>query len=76
METGTSSVDNGQHGRTTRALAYVCHHCGVCPHAARRPGTPFERLMRWHRTWCPAWSAHTTVYGVKPLAQGPAREGG
>jgi hypothetical protein len=68
MEISTSAGDSRQHGMATRALAHVCHSCGICPYAARRPGTPFERLMRWHRTWCPAWSAHTRVYGVKALA--------
>jgi hypothetical protein len=68
MEISTSAVDNRQYGRATRALAHFCHNCGICPYAARRPGTSFERLMRWHRAWCPAWSAHTKVYGVKALA--------
>jgi hypothetical protein len=25
-------------------------------------------LMTWHRTWCPAWAAHTKVYGLKDLS--------
>ncbi len=67
METGSSEGDHRQFGITTRALARFCHGCGICPYAARRPGTPFEKVMRWHRTWCPAWAAHTKVYGAKAL---------
>ena len=68
METRSSESGHRQFGMATRALAGLCHNCGICPYAARRPGTPLERLMRWHRTWCPAWNAHTKVYGTKPLA--------
>jgi len=58
---------NLQHGATTLALAKFCDSCGVCPYAAKRPGSTLERVMRWHRTWCPAWSSHTKVYGLKQL---------
>jgi len=54
-------------GVMTRALAGFCHGCGVCSHAAKKPDSAFDKLMRWHRTWCPGWSAHTKVYGEKPL---------
>lgn len=54
-------------GPFTRMLAGMCHRCGICPFAERRPGSAFARMMRWHRGWCPAWSAHTKVYGEKPL---------
>lgn len=53
----------------TRTLAGICHHCGICPFAARKPDSAFERVMRWHRDWCPAWAAHTRVYGEKPLGR-------
>lgn len=56
-----------QTGITANFLANVCHNCGICPYANRKPNSAFEKLMRWHRTWCPAWSAHTKVYGVKSL---------
>ena len=52
---------------TTRALAGFCHAGGICPFAASRPDSSLDKLMRWHRTWCPAWRAHTRVYGEKPL---------
>jgi len=52
----------------TRFLADVCHNCGICPYADKKPDSPFGRLMRWHRTWCPAWAAHTKVFGRKPLS--------
>ena len=67
MNTNLSRDDQQEFGVTTRALAGLCHHCGICAHAARRPGSLFEKTMRWHRTWCPAWKAHTKVYGEKPL---------
>ena len=51
----------------TRALAGVCHNCGICPYANRKPDSAFNKVMRWHRKWCPAWAAHTKVYGVKSL---------
>ncbi len=56
------------HGTVTRALAGVCHGCGICTRADREPQSTFGRLMRWHRTWCPAWAAHTRVYGRKNLS--------
>ena len=52
----------------TRALAGVCHNCGVCTYANRKPESDFGRLMEWHRGWCPAWAAHTKVYGLKDLS--------
>jgi hypothetical protein len=67
MNANQSRSDHQQYGSTTRALAGLCHHCSICARAARRPGSPFEKTMRWHRTWCPAWKAHTKVYGEKPL---------
>ena len=67
MDTGTQAEDGRSHGLATSALAGLCHHCGICPYVARTPDSAFERVMRWHRTWCPAWKAHTTVYGEKPL---------
>ena len=56
-------------GIVTNILAGVCHYCEICPYANRKPNSVFEKLMRWHRTWCPAWSAHTKVYGTKSLLQ-------
>lgn len=58
-----------QLGITTRFLAGICHRCEICPYADRKPDSAFGRLMRWHRTWCPAWASHTRVYGRKPLSR-------
>jgi hypothetical protein len=52
----------------TWILANLCHKCGICPYADRQPHSPLGRLMRWHRSWCPARAAHTKVYGRKPLS--------
>ncbi len=64
-----SAQKKDQFGAVTNTLASVCHNCGICPYAAKRPNSTFEKLMRWHRKWCPAWAAHTRVYGVKSLSQ-------
>jgi len=58
-----------QFGIVTNILARVCHNCEICPYANRRSNSAFEKLMRWHRKWCPAWAAHTKVYGMKLLSQ-------
>jgi hypothetical protein len=68
MRTNDASIAHSQPGVTTKVLAGVCHNCGICPFAARKPDSKFAGVMRWHRTWCPAWNAHTKVYGEKPLA--------
>ena len=57
-----------QYGTGTQVLAGICHKCQVCPYADRKPDSSFGKLMRWHRTWCPAWAAHNKVYGRKPLS--------
>lgn len=58
----------------TLALANFCHDCGVCDRAERRPQSPFGRFMRWHRTWCPAWSAHKEIYGPKSFVTSNRKE--
>jgi hypothetical protein len=57
-----------QFGITTKMLAEVCHKCEICPFADKRPNSVFGKIMRWHRTWCPAWAAHSKIYGRKPLS--------
>ena len=49
-------------------LANVCSNCGICPYANRKPRSAFNWVMRWHRSWCPAWTAHSKVYGMKSLS--------
>jgi len=68
MRASDVGIDTSKPGVTTRVLAGICHKCGICPFAARKPDSAFDRVMRWHRTWCPAWNAHTKVYGEKQLA--------
>ena len=67
MDHKQSATDSRSPEVATRALAGLCHHCGICPHAAKRPDSALNAIMRWHRTWCPAWKAHTRVYGKKAL---------
>jgi hypothetical protein len=57
-----------QNGIPTKILADICHQCGICPFADKKPNSTFGKVMRWHRTWCPAWAAHTKIYGRKPLS--------
>ena len=44
MNAQTSKADE-QHGLVTKALASVCHHCGICPYANKKPDSSFGRLM-------------------------------
>ena len=66
--TENETKEKAKFGITTRMLAGVCHNCGICAYANKKKNTSFEKLMRWHRTWCPAWAAHTRVYGKKLLS--------
>lgn len=59
----------GQVGVITRLLAGCCHKCPMCSFVDKKPNSAVGKLMRWHRTWCPVWKAHTKVYGEKPLSQ-------
>jgi len=69
MNTTAQHAQTGEEfGYTTRILAGICHKCEICPYADRRPDSALGRFMRWHRAWCPAWAAHTRVYGRKPLS--------
>ena len=68
MSTKQTPQTDERHGKGTRMLASFCHNCGICSFANRKPQSLFGRLMHWHRSWCPAWSAHTKVYGQKTLS--------
>ena len=66
--TNDKSPKDEQSGILTRSWAGLCHHCSICAYANKKQGSSFEKLMRWHRTWCPGWAGHTKVYGVKNLS--------
>jgi len=51
----------------SKSLADMCHNCNICTSANKRPNSTYGKIMRWHRQWCPAWAAHTKVYGEKSL---------
>ena len=68
INTKNSSQAEAKFGMATKIIASVCHKCKICPIADRKPYSAFGRIMRWHRTWYPAWAAHTKVYGRKPLS--------
>jgi hypothetical protein len=67
--TNNKAQEDKQFGLLTRIMARSCHNCRMCPYADRKPDSALGKLMRWHRTWCPAWAAHTKVYGEKPLSR-------
>jgi len=67
MDADDSTKKRQDYGVTTRAWAKLCHNCGICRYAAKKPDSTFDRVMRWHRTWCPGWNSHTKVYGLKQL---------
>jgi hypothetical protein len=67
MNSNTSATDSRSPGVTTRALAGLCHQCGIWPLAAKKPDSTLNAVMSWHRTGCPAWKAHARVYGEKSL---------
>jgi hypothetical protein len=67
MDTNDSTQNAQNYGVATRAWAKLCHSCGICRYAAKKPDSTFERVMCWHRTWCPGWNSHTKVYGLKQL---------
>ncbi|MHC4792509.1 MAG: hypothetical protein ACYS8Y_13970 [Planctomycetota bacterium] len=64
-----TTQEKTEFGIITKMLAGMCHNCGICAYADRKPNSTFGKLMRWHRKWCPAWAAHTKVYGEKPLSR-------
>ena len=57
-----------QHGVGTMAWAKLCHNCNICKFAYKNPDSNFNKVMAWHRTWCPGWQSHTKVYGLKSLS--------
>ena len=67
--TKNSTQKKEPYGIITRILAGYCHKCVICPHADRKPNSALGKLIHWHRSWCPAWAAHTKVYGEKPLSR-------
>ena len=67
MEAQSTEQNNSQHGFMTKAWAGLCHNCEICQFAHKKQGSNFEKVMRWHRTWCPGWNSHTKVYGLKNL---------
>ena len=67
--TNNKAQEDKQFGLVTRILARSCHNCRMCSYADRKSDLALGKLIRWHRTWCPAWAAHTKVYGEKPLSR-------
>ena len=61
------TTEKVQHGIGTMAWANLCHNCGICAYANKKPDSNFNKAMIWHRTWCPGWLSHIKVYGKKQL---------
>ena len=69
METISNSTQKSeQYDLGTKVWSTICHNCGVCKFANKKPKSTFGKVMDWHRTWCPGWAANTKVYGLKPLS--------
>ncbi len=51
-----------------KLLGSMCHKCGICTYADKKPMSLFGKFMRWHRQWCPAYAAHIKIYGKKDLS--------
>jgi len=58
---------NESHRVGTIIWSSVCHNCGICKFANKKPESSFNKVMVWHREWCPGWASHTKVYGLKKL---------
>ena len=56
-------------GLLTNDLGNMCHNCKICPTADKKPDSAFGKTMRWHREWCPGYSAHIRMYGEKALSK-------
>lgn len=39
-------MKQSEFGIVTKGLAGLCHNCGICTYANKKPGSSFERLMR------------------------------
>ena len=67
-DTKNSNRKDEQFGVIIKALANHCHSCKICPIADKKPESILGKIMRWHRSWCPAQAAHIKVYGDKPIS--------
>lgn len=65
MKTTIDVTKENKHGIGTMAWANLCHNCGICAFANRKPESNFGRFMAWHRKWCPGRLSHNKVYGLK-----------
>lgn len=66
--TNKKPKSNEQYGISTKLWSTLCHSCDICKFANKKPESRFNKVMVWHRTWCPGWSGHTKVYGLKDLS--------
>ena len=48
-----------------RIRAAVCHHCPLCIHARKNPGSMIGKILhhKYHADNCPMWKAEKEVYG-------------
>jgi hypothetical protein len=69
MKTENITPTDKQIRLSNQMLASMCHKCGICSFADRKPNSAFGKLMRWHRNWCPGYAAHLKVYGEKQLSR-------
>ncbi len=43
--------------KLSHALKTHCESCRIC-HTERKPESVVSRILKWHKTWCPAWRAY------------------
>ncbi len=69
METiNETTQEKAKLGLATKGWSTLCHNCSICKFSHKKPGSNFDKVMEWHRTWCPGWASHTKVYGLKDLS--------
>ena len=42
----------------SKAAGSHCASCKVCRYAKRKPESTLAGAIRWHQSWCPAYSAY------------------
>ncbi len=51
-------MGSGIKDKLSTALKTHCESCGMCRYAEKKPESFIGRIVRWHKTWCPAWKAY------------------
>lgn len=59
------NMNEGKITAFKKIRAKVCHHCPLCHHARKNPGSSIGKVLhhRYHADNCPLWKAEKEVYG-------------